>query len=110
MGGFFSKLFGSKSEDQGAPASQASETPPSKRKGAAAAKVGQSGAGEPRPRLEQSGDAKAGTTAKASASKAETHGEPERNTAGTTGPLNGAAPTGPSGGCDCRLCGGDWNE
>jgi len=107
MGGFFSKLFGSKSEDQGAPASQASETPPSKRKGAAAAKVGQSGAGEPRPRLEQSGEAKAATTAKASASKDEPHGEPERNTASTTGPLNGAAPTVPSGGFDGRF--GAWN-
>src|SRR5205823_5127199 len=109
VGGFFSKFFGSKSEDQGtaATASQTSETSPSKSKRAAAAKPGQSAAAAPRPKLEQPAEAKASSTAKASASKEETNGEPQRNTASTTGALNGAAPTVPSGGFEGRF--GAWN-
>src|SRR5437016_3452555 len=109
VGGFFSKFFGSKSEDQGtaATASQTSETSPSKSKRAAAAKPGQSAAAAPRPKLEQPAEAKASSTAKASASKEETNGEPQRNTATTTGALNGAAPTVPSGGFEGRF--GAWN-
>jgi murein L,D-transpeptidase YafK len=108
VAGFFSNLFGAKTEDQGQAArtSQSPETSTSKPKRAAATKPGQSAAGAPRPRLE-SGEAKAASTAKASASKDETHGEPERNTASTTGALNGAAPSVPSGGFDGRF--GAWN-
>src|SRR5205807_2294194 len=43
----------------------------------------------------------------ASASPEETNGEPQRNTASTTGALNGAAPTVPSGGFEGRF--GAWN-
>jgi murein L,D-transpeptidase YafK len=109
VGSFFSKLFGSKSEDQGAAAnaSQASETSTSKSKRTADAKPGQSAAGAPRPKPEQPREAKATDTAKASASKEETNGEPQRNAASTTGALNGAAPTVPSGGFDSRF--GAWN-
>jgi hypothetical protein len=109
VGSFFSKLFGSKSEDQGAAAnvSQASETSTSKSKRTAAAKPGQSAAGAPRPKPEQPGEAKSATAGKASAPKDEKHGEPERNTASTTGVLNGAAPSVPSGGFDNRF--GAWN-
>src|SRR5262249_35752999 len=109
VGGFFSKLFGSKSEDQGAAAnaSQASETSASKSKRTADAKPGQSAAGAPRTKPEQPREAKATDTAKASASKEETKGEPQRNAASTTGALNGAASTVPSGGFDSRF--GAWN-
>ena len=109
VGGFFSKLFGSKSEDQGAAAnvSQASETSASKSKRTAAAKPGQSAAGAPRPKPEQPAEAKAASAGKASAPKDENPREPERNTASATGVPNGAAPTVSSGGFDSRF--GAWN-
>ena len=106
VGGFFSNLFGSKAEDQGAASAstQPTQTSNSKRAGA---KPGQSAA---RPKPEpQPAEAKtvSNSAAKASAPKQETSGEPQRNTASATGVLSGAAPTVPSGGFDNRF--GAWN-
>jgi hypothetical protein len=106
VGGFFSKLFGSKAADQ-----EASSTQPalvSKPKRTAAVKPAQSAA--PRPKHEpQSAETKtAAAAAKAPAPKQEASEEPQRNTASATGALNGAAPTVPSGGFDNRF--GAWNN
>jgi len=106
VGGFFSNLFGSKAEDQGAASAstQPTQTSNSKRAGA---KPGQSAA---RPKPEpQPAETKtvSNSAAKASAPKQETNGEPQRNTASATGVLSGAAPTVPSGGFDNRF--GAWN-
>jgi hypothetical protein len=106
VGGFFSNLFGSKAEDQGAASAstQPTQTSNSKRAGA---KPGQSAA---RPKPEpQPAETKtvSNSAAKASAPKQETSGEPQRNTASATGVLSGAAPTVPSGGFDNRF--GAWN-
>ena len=102
VGGFFSNLFGSKAEDQGAASAstQPTQTSNSKRTGA---KPGQSAA---RPKPEpQPAETKtvSNSAAKASTPKQETSGEPQRNTASATGVLSGAAPTVPSGGFDTRF-------
>jgi murein L,D-transpeptidase YafK len=106
VGGFFSNLFGSKAEDQGAASASAQPTQTSNSK-RAVAKAGQSAA---RPKPEpQPAETKtvSNSAAKASAPKQETNGEPQRNTASATGVLSGAAPTVPSGGFDNRF--GAWN-
>ncbi len=106
VGGFFSNLFGSKAEDQGAASASAQPTQTSNSK-RAGAKPGQSAA---RPKPEpQPAETKtvSNSAAKASAPKQETNGEPQRNTASATGVLSGAAPTVPSGGFDNRF--GAWN-
>jgi hypothetical protein len=102
IGGFFSNLFGSKAEDQGAASASTQPAPTSKNSKRVAAKAGQS-AGGPKPEP-QPAETK---TAKASAPKQENNGEPQRNTASATSVLNGAAPTVPSGGFDSRF--GAWN-
>jgi hypothetical protein len=102
VGGFFSNLFGSKAEDQGAASASAqpTQTSNSKRTGA---KPGQSAA---RPKPEpQPAETKTVVNNAAKAPKQET--EPQRNTASATGVLNGAAPTVPSGGFENRF--GAWN-
>jgi murein L,D-transpeptidase YafK len=102
VGGFFSNLFGSKAEDQGAASASAQPTQTSNSK-RAGAKAGQSAA---RPKPEpQPAETKtvSNSAAKASAPKQETSGEPQRNTASATGVLSGAAPTVPSGGFDTRF-------
>jgi hypothetical protein len=100
VGGFFSNLFGSKAEDQGAASAstQPTQTSNSKRTGA---KPGQSAA---RPKPEPA-ETKTVVNNAAKAPKQET--EPQRNTASATGVLNGAAPTVPSGGFENRF--GAWN-
>src|SRR5262249_57259417 len=105
VGGFFSKLFGSKAADQDAPSTQPALV--SKPKRTAVAKPGQSAA--PRPKHEpQSAETKtAAAAAKTPAPKQEPSEEPQRSTASTTGALTGAAPTRPSGGSDARCC--TWN-
>jgi hypothetical protein len=108
IGGFFSNLFGSKAEDQGAASASAQPTQTSSKR--AGAKPGQSAASAARPRPEpQPAETKTvvNNAVKASLPKQETNGEPQRNTASATGVLNGAAPTVPSGGFDTRF--GAWN-
>jgi murein L,D-transpeptidase YafK len=108
VGGFFSNLFGSKAEDQGA--ASASTQPAQTSSKRAGAKPGQSAASTARPKPEpQPAETKtvSNNAAKASATKQETNGEPQRNTASATGVLNGAAPTVPSGGFENRF--GAWN-
>jgi murein L,D-transpeptidase YafK len=111
VGSFFSNLFGSKAEDQGAAsrAAQAADAATSKSKRtAAAAKSGQSAAGAPRPKPEaQPPEIKTANSAKPSASKPDANGEPQPDAASATGLLNGAARTVPSGGFDGRF--GAWN-
>ena len=102
IGGFFSNLFGSKAEDQGAASASTQPAPTSKNSKRVAAKAGQS-AGGPKPEP-QAAETK---TAKASAPKQESNGEPQPNTASATSVLNGAAPAVPSGGFDSRF--GAWN-
>jgi murein L,D-transpeptidase YafK len=102
IGGFFSNLFGSKAEDQGAASASTQPAPTSKNSKRVAAKAGQS-AGGPKPEP-QPAETK---TAKASAPKQESNGEPQPNTASATSVLNGAAPAVPSGGFDSRF--GAWN-
>jgi hypothetical protein len=107
IGGFFSNLFGSKAEDQGAASAstQPAQTSNSKRAGA---KAGQSAASAARPKPEpQPAETKTVVNNAAKAPKQETNGEPQRNTASATGVLSGAAPTVPSGGFDSRF--GAWN-
>jgi hypothetical protein len=108
VGGFFGNLFGSKAEDQGA--ASASTQPAQTSSKRAGAKPGQSAASTARPKPEpQPAETKtvSNNAAKASATKQETNGEPQRNTASATGVLNGAAPTVPSGGFENRF--GAWN-
>jgi murein L,D-transpeptidase YafK len=108
IGGFFSNLFGSKAEDQGAASASAQPAQTSSKR--AGAKAGQSAAGAARPRPEpQPAETKTvvNSAAKPSAPKQETNGEPQRNAASAAGLLNGAAPTVPSGGFDNRF--GAWN-
>jgi murein L,D-transpeptidase YafK len=107
IGGFFSNLFGSKAEDQGAASAstQPAQTSNSKRAGA---KAGQSAASAARPKPEpQPAETKTVVNNAAKAPKQETNGEPQRNTASATGVLSHAAPTVPSGGFDSRF--GAWN-
>jgi murein L,D-transpeptidase YafK len=107
IGGFFSNLFGSKAEDQGAASAstQPAQTSNSKRAGA---KAGQSAASAARPKPEpQPAETKTVVNNAAKAPKQETNGEPQRNTASATGVLSRAAPTVPSGGFDSRF--GAWN-
>jgi murein L,D-transpeptidase YafK len=107
IGGFFSNLFGSKAEDQGAASAstQPAQTSNSKRAGA---KAGQSAASAARPKPEpQPAETKTVVNNAAKAPKQETNGEPQRNTASATGVLSHAAPTVPSGGFDSRFCA--WN-
>jgi murein L,D-transpeptidase YafK len=107
IGGFFSNLFGSKAEDQGAASAstQPAQTSNSKRAGA---KAGQSAASAARPKPEpQPAETKTVVNNAAKAPKQETNGEPQRNTASATGVLSDAAPTVPSGGFDSRF--GAWN-
>lgn len=113
IGGFFSNLFGSKAEDQGAASASTkpAETSSSKSKRAAsAAKPSQGAAGAPRARPEaQPAETKTvnNNAAKTSPPKQDSSEEPQRNTASATGVLNGAAPTAPSGGFEGRF--GSWN-
>jgi hypothetical protein len=104
VGGFFSKLFGSKAADQEAPSTQPALV--SKPKRTAAVKPAQSAA--PRPKHEPAETKTAAAAAKAPAPKQEASEEPQRNTASATGALNGAAPTVPSGGFESRF--GAWNN
>jgi murein L,D-transpeptidase YafK len=127
ISGFFGNLFGSKGEDQSAadpkssqPAVGAPKTKPAA--APAAAKPTQTAAAQPaaataiRPKSEQakseprSADTKTANAAAAkppaAAPRQEANADPESKPAGSTGLLNGAAPTMPSGGFEGRF--GPW--
>jgi hypothetical protein len=103
-GGFFSSLFGSKSEDQGASARSAPAAEPAKPKSTAAPKPAHTTVAAKKPEPSTS-EAKTAVAAKPSPAKLEANAEQQGNT-NTTSLLNGAAPTMPSGGFDSRF--GAW--
>jgi murein L,D-transpeptidase YafK len=104
VGGFFSGLFGSKSEDQATPqpAETASSSKPKAKPAASASKPSATAAARPKSEP-QSATKTADAAPKASAPKQETNAPPASNTANV---LSGAAPTVPSGGFDGRF--GAW--
>jgi hypothetical protein len=107
VGSFFSNLFGSKTEDQGAAprATQPAEASASKSK---PAKAGQSAAGAGRPKsAPPPAETKTANAAAIKASPSKQDAEPQKDTGNATGVLSGAAPTVPSGGFDSRF--GAWN-
>jgi hypothetical protein len=105
VGSFFSNLFGSKTEDQGARATPPAEASASKSK---PAKAGQSAAGAGRPKsAPPPGETKTANAAAVKASPSKQDAEPQKDTGNATGVLSGAAPTVPSGGFDSRF--GAWN-
>jgi hypothetical protein len=111
VGSFFSNLFGSKTEDQGAAsrATQPADASASKSKPAAsAAKRGQSAAGTARPKSEPPpAETKTANAAATKPSPSKQDAEPQKDTGNATGLLSGAAPAMPSGGFDSRF--GAWN-
>src|SRR5262249_42395434 len=111
VGSFFSSLFGSKTEDQGAAsrATQPADASASKSKTAASApKRGQSAAGTARAKSEPPpAETKTANAATTKPSPSKQDAEPQKDTGNTTGLLSGAAPTMPSGGFDSRF--GAWN-
>jgi hypothetical protein len=104
VGGFFSGLFGSKSEDQATPqpAETASSSRPKAKPAASASKPNATAAARPKSEP-QPATKTADAAPKASAPKQETNAPPASNTANV---LSGAAPTVPSGGFDGRF--GAW--
>jgi murein L,D-transpeptidase YafK len=104
VGGFFSGLFGSKSEDQATPqpAETASSSKPKAKPAASASKPSATAAARPKSEP-QPATKTADAAPKASAPKQETNAPPANNTANA---LSGAAPTVPSGGFDNRF--GAW--
>jgi murein L,D-transpeptidase YafK len=107
VGSFFSNLFGSKTEDQGAAprATQPAEASASKSK---PAKAGQSAAGAGRPKsAPPPAETKTANAAAIKPSPSKQDAEPQKDTGNATGVLSGAAPTVPSGGFDSRF--GAWN-
>jgi murein L,D-transpeptidase YafK len=104
VGGFFSGLFGSKSEDQATPqpAETASSSKPKAKPAASASKPNATAAARPKSEP-QPATKTADAAPKASAPKQETNAPPASNTANV---LSGAAPTVPSGGFDGRF--GAW--
>jgi murein L,D-transpeptidase YafK len=104
VGGFFSGLFGSKSEDQATPqpAETASSSKPKAKPAASASKPSATAAARPKSEP-QSATKTADAAPKASPPKQETNAPPASNTANV---LSGAAPTVPSGGFDGRF--GAW--
>jgi murein L,D-transpeptidase YafK len=104
VGGFFSGLFGSKSEDQATPqpAETASSSKPKAKPAASASKPSATAAARPKSEP-QSATKTADAAPKASPPKQETNAPPASNTANV---LSGAAPTVPSGGFDNRF--GAW--
>jgi murein L,D-transpeptidase YafK len=104
VGGFFSGLFGSKSEDQATPqpAETASSSKPKAKPAASASKPSATAAARPKSEP-QSATKTADAAPKAPAPKQETNAPPASNTANV---LSGAAPTVPSGGFDGRF--GAW--
>ena len=107
VGGFFSHLFGSKSDQAAASSTAQLVGSPSKPKRTATAKATPSPASAPRAAETKTANATA-TAAKAAAPKQEASAEPERNTASAKGQLSGAAPTVPSGGFENRF--GAWSN
>jgi murein L,D-transpeptidase YafK len=111
VGSFFSNLFGSKAEDQGAAsrATQPAEASASKSKPAAsAAKPGHSAAGASRPKsAPQAAETKTANAIAAKPSSSKQDAEADKNAGSAPGVLNGAAPTVSSSGFDNRF--GAWN-
>jgi hypothetical protein len=103
-GGFFSNLFGSKSEDQAGARSAPAAEPAKPKSAAVPAKPAHTTVAAKKPEPSPS-EAKTAVAAKPSPAKQEANAEQQGNTS-TTSLLNGAAPTMPSGGFDSRF--GAW--
>src|SRR5215510_14007810 len=109
VGSFFSNLFGSKTEDQGAAAraTEPAQASASKSKSAASAKAGHSAAGAARPKSEPPPAETKTANAATKPSPSKPDAEPQKDTGSAAGLVSGAAPTVPSGGFDSRF--GAWN-